>query len=331
MRYEVGNNTAASRGAVSYLIPPTSSLPKLPVDPTRPYAFLTEAEPTADGRVEQVATVFLTNRECPFRCVYCDLWRNTTDESVPVGAIPGQIDYALQRLPTARHIKLYNSGNFFDPQAIPPEDFGPIARRVQGYRTVIVENHPRLCGENCLHFHDLIETELEVALGLETVHPPTLAALNKQMTVADFDRAVEFLLGHNIAVRAFILLRPPGQSEDQAIEWALRSIEHARSRGVRCCAVIPVRGGNGIMEQLAATGQFVPPRLSSLEQVLEQALPQAAASRAMGRRFRVLVDLWDIGRFATCPHCLSRRAIRLQAMNLSQTVLPPVECACGLA
>jgi len=66
-----------------------------------------------------VATIFLTNRECPWRCVMCDLWKNTLIDSVPLGAIPSQIDYALARLPAARQIKLYNSGSFFDTQAIP--------------------------------------------------------------------------------------------------------------------------------------------------------------------------------------------------------------------
>ena len=61
------------------------------VDPTRPYAFLVEPECTAQGLVEDVATIFLTNRECPFRCVFCDLWKNTTNDRVPVGSIPAQI------------------------------------------------------------------------------------------------------------------------------------------------------------------------------------------------------------------------------------------------
>ncbi len=57
----------------------------------------------------------------------CDLWRNTLTETVPRGAIPQQIDYALAQLPAARQIKLYNSGSFFDKQAIPPEDYEAIA------------------------------------------------------------------------------------------------------------------------------------------------------------------------------------------------------------
>ena len=59
----------------------------------------------------------------------CDLWKNTLTETVPVGAIPAQIEYALARLPAARVIKLYNSGSFFDPRAIPVADYPAIARR----------------------------------------------------------------------------------------------------------------------------------------------------------------------------------------------------------
>lgn len=290
------------------------------VDPLAPYAFLIEPERSAAGVVEDVATIFLTNRECPFQCLMCDLWKNTTDDRVPVGAIPAQIDYALARLPPAQSIKLYNSGNFFDKQAIPPEDYGQIAQRVRQFNKVIVENHPRLCGPPCVEFRDLIGTRLEVALGLETIHPQVLPALNKQMTLDDIARATEFLLAHDIAVRAFILLRPPFLTEAEGVEWAIRSIEYAFALGVQCVSVIPTRGGNGIMESLAAQGEFEPPRIASLEQVLEAGL-------AMNRG-RVFVDLWDVERFFDCQACGPARAARLREMNLSQAELPPVVCDC---
>ena len=75
----------------------------------------------AGGAVEDVATL-LSNRECPFRCLMCDLWKNTTTDASPDGAVAAQIEYALARLPPALHVKLYNAGNFFDAQAIPPAD-----------------------------------------------------------------------------------------------------------------------------------------------------------------------------------------------------------------
>ena len=149
------------------------------VDVRRPYAWLLEDEYSDQGILESVATLFLTNRECPFRCLMCDLWKNTTDMSLAVGDIPAQIDFAFQELGidvpgrkgNVRQVKLYNSGNFFDAQAINRQDWPGIADRLVNMRRVIVENHPRLCNQACLDFQGLLPGELEVALGLETVHP----------------------------------------------------------------------------------------------------------------------------------------------------------------
>ena len=77
-----------------------------------------------------MATIFLTNRECPWKCLMCDLWKNTLEDSVPPGAIPEQIREALRVLPPARRIKLYNAGSFFDGRAVPPEDHAAIAELV---------------------------------------------------------------------------------------------------------------------------------------------------------------------------------------------------------
>ena len=252
--------------------------------------------------------------------MFCDLWKNTTDEIVPTGAIPTQIEYALSRLPPAKHIKLYNSGNFFDRKAIPYDDLPAIAELVRDFETVIVENHPRLCGEDCVRFQEMLATKLEVALGLETIHPDVLTALNKQMTLDDFQRATEFLLSHDIAIRAFVLLRPPLLDEAAGIEWAERSIDYAFSLGVSCVSVIPTRVGNGIMEQLASHGQFALPKLPSLETVLEAGIMMAKG--------RVFADLWDAERFSTCDICQGRRIERLRTMNLSQQIAPPVMCNC---
>ena len=92
----------------------------------RAYGCLVEEERSESGQVVTVATIFLSNRECPWRCLLCDLWKNTLTEPVAAGAIPRQIEEALGRLmvhqPVPRQIKLYNSGSFFDRAAIPKED-----------------------------------------------------------------------------------------------------------------------------------------------------------------------------------------------------------------
>ncbi|RCS54909.1 radical SAM protein [Bremerella cremea] len=297
--------------------------PKNNVTPDRPYAHLVEQERAANGQIVDVATLFLTNRECPFRCLMCDLWKNTTDTSIPVGSIPQQIDFALSELPPAKHLKLYNSGNFFDAQAIARDDFTHIAQRAQAFDHVIVENHPRLCNRVCSQFREQLgNTTLEIALGLETIDPAVLPLLNKQMTLDDFARGVETLLAADIVVRTFILLKAPFQNETQGVEWAIRSIEYALGLGAGCCAVIPTRAGNGIMEKLQADGYFSQPTLSSLEIVMDEGLKLAEG------RGRVFVDLWDLEQFAVCPLCVRSRRDRLSQMNLNQRILPQVSCSC---
>jgi archaeosine synthase beta-subunit len=296
------------------------------LEPGKPYAFLVEPERSSAGTVDDVLTIFLTNKECPFRCTMCDLWRNTLDERVPVGAIPAQIDYASERLPPATHVKLYNAGNFFDPQAIPREDYTEIAARVSSFKTVTVENHPRFTDHHCIRFRDLIETKLEVAIGLETIHPAILASLNKRMTVDDFDNAARMLIENQIAIRAFLLLKPPGLDEESGIEWAFRSIKHAVEIGVSCISLIPTRSGNGLMEQLADSGKFSPPRIQSMERIQEQGLEYVKANSPTTR---VFMDIWDAARFCVCDICGPARVNRIQRMNHSQQIEPAIECHCS--
>jgi radical SAM enzyme (TIGR01210 family) len=278
-----------------------------------------EQERAESGEVVSVSTLFLTNRECPWRCLMCDLWRNTLVESVRPGTIPTQIDVALGHLPPARHLKLYNSGSFFDPRAIPPEDFPAIAERVRSFERVIVECHPALIGEPVLRFRDLLHGKLEVAMGLETAHPEVLARLNKRMTLDQFARAAEFLRGHGIALRVFILVKPPFLDEVEALEWARRSLDFAFDCGATVASLIPTRLGNGALEALAEQGEFSPPKLATLE---------AAAAYGVGlRRGRVFADLWDLEKFSSCPACFAARKDRLERMNFTQEVGPPVECS----
>jgi archaeosine synthase beta-subunit len=292
------------------------------LDPDRPYAFLVEDEPDATGAVIPVATIFLTNRECPWRCVMCDLWRNTLAAPTPPGSIPTQIEYALAQLPPARAVKLYNAGSFFDSRAIPPEDHLAIAECVRGLERVIVECHPALAGDHVLGFRDLLSGQLEVAMGLETANPDVLEKLNKRMTLDQFREAARFLRDNDIDLRVFILVQPPFERADESLHWAERSLDLAFDCGAAAATLIPTRGGNGAMEILAAKGEYSPPPLATLEGAFDYGLSL--------RRGRVFSDTWDLPRSFDCASCRDTRVARLRAMNLAQTFAPRIACeACG--
>lgn len=296
--------------------------PKKKTDPWRPYGWLHEEEPGIDGHIQKVNTLFLTNKECSFKCVMCDLWKDTLDSSTPEGAIPEQIRFGLKRLPAADMIKLYNNGNFFDKKAIPPKDHPEIAELLDGYKTVLVENHPKLCNASVLEFQVRIEGDLEVAMGLESIHPDVLPKLNKQINTDNFKQAAGFLKTNGIQTRAFILLNPPFLTNPREnIEWSLKAVEFAFDCGIDTCSVIPTRPGNGIMDRLMNEGSFVPPNLHALEETFDRALEL--------NRGRVFADTWDLEKFSTCDSCFHARKTRLDKMNLTQQVLPHVVCEDG--
>lgn len=292
--------------------------PRNRLDPRRAYAAFVEEEATESGELVPVATVFLTNRECPWRCLMCDLWKNTLADDTPRGAIPAQIRSALAALPPARRIKLYNAGSFFDPRAVPTAELEEIAGLVRPFECVVVESHPALVGESCRRFADLVHDRLEVAMGLETVHPEVLERLNKRMTLEQFDAAAALLAHAGIALRAFVLAGLPFLDEREGLDWTKRSIVHAVESGASAVSVIPTRAGNGALDALARAGRFAEPRLAVLEEALEFGL-------GLGRG-RVFADLWDLERFSRCASCFAERAARLADMNRQQRTLPPVRC-----
>jgi radical SAM enzyme (TIGR01210 family) len=264
----------------------------------------------------------------------CDLWQHTTVNDTPVGAIAAQVAAArhtIERAPEpVSAVKLYNAGSFFDPRAVPERDYDAVARHLSGLARVIVESHPALIGARTQRLRDALGHAtggpcLEVAMGLETVHPGALDRLHKRMNVEDFRRAAERLQGLGVDLRVFLLVSPPFVADAEQDDWLLRSIDVALASGACAISLIPTRPGNGAMDALAAAGSFHPPRLVDVERSLTQALV-----RTTGTGARVFADLWDIERLADCRSCFDARRSRLHAANLEQRDRPSVACQrCG--
>jgi archaeosine synthase beta-subunit len=298
--------------------------PKAHVSPHKPQGALLEEERRPDGKIERALTVFLTGAECPFTCSFCDLWRWTTDGPTPPGALTNQLESVLQSLavPVPDRLKLYNASNFFDQRAVPPEDIVGIAALSAAFAGVTVESHANTIGPKTLAFAGKIAGRLEIAVGLETIHPVAAAQLNKRLDLARFDSAARFLSENGIDLRVFVLLGAPYVPADESVEWTVRTVEYAVGRGASVVSIIPVRGGNGEMERLQALGHFAAPTLSQLEETLDCCFQFT--------RTVVTADLWDVERLPGCEHCSSERIERLQRLNVTGRAEPRIACAaCG--
>lgn len=298
--------------------------PKPYVDPHRAHGSLLEQERRPDGTLERALTVFLAGAECPFTCSFCDLWRWTIDGATPNGAIPTQLEAVLgeQGGPLPDRLKLYNASNFFDGRAVPPPDLPRIASLAASFAAVTVESHASMIGKATLAFARLLHGRLEVAMGLETIHPVASKALNKRLDLTRFDDAARLLSANGIDLRVFVLLGAPHVPADECVGWTVRTVEYALEHGAAVVSIIPVRGGNGELERLQSSGAFTPPTLRQLEAALDE------CARVEGAV--VTADLWDVEKLPTCADCRAQRVERMRRINLSGGAPAPVVCStCG--
>ena len=226
-------------------------------DPWRYQDVIVEDERDADGPYRRVATVFLTGRECPWRCAMCDLWRHTIDDDTPAGADSRASD--APRGTRSRHAGRRRHA----PEAVQrgqllrsPRGAGSRLRRrgaaLAGLERVIVESHPALVGAarrslsrraRRARAPNGAAMSLEVAMGLETAHPAALERLHKRMTFETFATAAASRVQRGVALRVFLLVSPPFVPPDEQDAWLLQSIERAFSCGASVVSLVPTRLG----------------------------------------------------------------------------------------
>jgi hypothetical protein len=296
--------------------------PKRSVDAYAAHGSLLEEERRPDGRIERALTVFLAGAECPFTCSFCDLWQWTLDGPTPTGALVTQLKRLLDCLdgPMPQRLKLYTASNFFDRRAVPRDDWAALAQLAAPFTAVTVESHASTIGAAVLDFARVLGAgcSLEVAIGLETIHPGAMAQLNKRLDLARFDDAARFLADAAIDLRAFVLLGAPHVPVEESVAWTVRTVEYAVACGAAVVSIIPVRGGNGEMERLRALGEWTPPTLTQLEASLDSTLSI--------RDSVVTADLWDVVLLSACEVCRPRRIERLARINITGRAEPRVGC-----
>ena len=193
-----------------------------------------EDEPTSAARRAGRHRVSHRPR-CPWRCAMCDLWRFTTREDTPAGAIPAQFAAARrwrERGEKISRIKLYNASNFFDPRAVPEAITARSARNSRarsGHRRVASVAHRARVDR----FRDALGGRRSRSRWASRPRIRRRSTrLNKRMTIDDFARAPGSCGAAASRVRVFLLisaLRPARGTGP----WLLQSVEFAERAGPR--------------------------------------------------------------------------------------------------
>lgn len=219
-------------------------------------------------------------------CTMCGFHAMTTG-GVPVGAedLLAQFESVFadpRALEGVGEVALYNSGSFLSDAELPPEiRAGVLAQlgRTQ-VRRVLVESRPEYVRADTLREarRALGDKELEVGIGLESADDRVREVLvRKGFGRVDFERAVEVLSGAQARLLAYLLVKPAGLSEAEAIEDAVRSARYVfevagRLKVAARAALQPVFVAPGTqLERDFLAGDHRPVSLWSVVEVVKRA------------------------------------------------------------
>ncbi|MGI0132457.1 MAG: archaeosine biosynthesis radical SAM protein RaSEA [Thermoplasmata archaeon] len=262
-------------------------------------------------------------------CSMCGYAKDTLGRSATPGELAAQLTSAMARYRGEPYVKVYTSGSFLDDREVDPASrlalvraFAPTARRL------LIETLPEFVQEESVGpLRDAFPGEIEVAQGLESTQPEILQRfVNKGSPPSEYLAAADRLRAMRVRAKAYLLLKPPYLTEDEAVEDVVTSIAIAGTR-FDAISVNPVHIQNGtVVEWLYRRGRYRPPWLWSLV----EAMRRGAAIRGAAR----LVTFPTAGGVARGPHncgqCDARVLAGLEEASLSQDfrALDDLTCAC---
>lgn len=257
-------------------------------------AFVEKAPVWLNGQPSQRLIVILRASGCAWAlqpgggCTNCGFDKLTTHGvAVCADDLVAQFEAALAQagLDGVGEVDLYNSGNFFADPEVPPEARARILERLgreSGVRRVLLESRPEFVREVDLAKARaaLGDRELEIGIGLESCDERVREVLiNKGFGLPEFERAVAVLAKPQARLLVYVLVKPLGLTEREAIEDVVNTARYvfslAKKLGVASrIALEPVFVAPGTkLEQEFLAGRYQPPSLWSVVEILRRAHP----------------------------------------------------------
>ncbi len=223
-------------------------------------------------------------------CTMCPLPNEALDpkrRSISPADIIQQFDSSFDgaSLDDYEMITVYNNGNFFADQEIDPVIRQHIFKQVARSRAsvLVVESLPQFITPEKISGakNHLGDKELAVAIGLQSSNDLVRElAVNSTCTRANFEKAVNTLQENNYTPLTFLMIKPPFLTESEAICDTVESISYLDRLGIENPILCPTRiAPNTIGQLLFENGQFKPPWLWSVAEVLKISSRKNPASR----------------------------------------------------
>ena len=243
-------------------------------DPTEYISTWTEKD-LLHGKVVDAWVIIFRTRGCYWAqasgCSMCG-YVNDVAREVSVADLTHQLETVLAKHVGQPMVKVYTSGNFFDDHEVAPVMRDAILKEL-GDRCdkVIVETLSHLLRRDQLEQATRHVDELEVAFGLESTSPRVLRdSVNKMWGLEEHAKAAGLCHDAGATVKTYLLIKPPFLTEREAIEDAVRS-GHDADPYSDTISFNPVNvQGRTLVDSLFRRGEYRPPWLWSVVEVLER-------------------------------------------------------------
>jgi len=227
-----------------------------------------------DGPV-QAGVVILPTIGCRWGraegCIMCgyvyDAAREITQDKIVT-----EFKLAIDKLDGIDYLKIFTSGSFLDPGELTKDSIREIMEKVPAnIKRIQIESRPEFIKEKVLkEIKEIIDSELEIGIGLESANDRIRTAINKGFSFDDFARAVAICNKNDVNVKAYLLLKPPFLTEKEAIEDMKDSIKKAEIAGAGRVSINPMNIQRGtLVEKLWQRGEYRPPWLWSVVELLK--------------------------------------------------------------
>jgi len=305
-------------------------------DPREPTRVWIDEDNTPDG-VYQSLTIILNTGGCRWAraggCTMCGYVAESVEGgSVSHDALMAQIQHCLDHEAEEADeksglIKIYTSGSFLDEREVPAETRQAIAETFADRDRIVVESLPDFVDREKVRDFTEQGLETDVAVGLETATDRVRHdCVNKYFDFADFEDACAEAREAGAGVKAYLLMKPPFLSEQEALADMQSSVR--RCGAVEGCHTVSMNPTNvqryTMVDELFYEGGYRPPWLWSVAEVLRTTTDVDAivVSDPVGHGS-------DRGAH-NCGECDDRvqRAIKDFDLRQDPSVFEQVECEC---
>jgi radical SAM enzyme (TIGR01210 family) len=288
------------------------------------------------GKQKHRLMVVYRTRGCEYNaCTMCD-FKCYASKSISETNIKKQHKQTLEILKAHEfaHLDLLTLGNFYNDKEIAPELREHLLRSVASIRSlkrVLTESRREyVTVEKLKQAKRYLRKDqiLEFALGYESCDEGIRnGVLNKGVPEKHLDESLQMCREAGVDFVSYVLIKPHTLTEAEgicdAVNTAVHVLTKAEEYGVKArIAFEPVFVTTGVLEELFMKGEYRPPKLWSVTEVLVETAKRLGMTNTEGKLFIGLSDenLSDERLTSNCGECDEQVRTAIQEFNRHQEV-----------